>query len=298
MPKLCADFEASPRLLGTYIFLSIVLVVAGIFCCTYSFYHLWKPENVHPVLRITCLFYHVTMLIMLCAECFYLIGTGQNWWLHAVPVCQTLFFIISSLFVLAYGTGVFFWLKRLGLNCWLAFDAGCLQYFSTKDFALTYPSTGEVNGKKVYWTCRRASLPFNLTSAVGIGTVSILNITIGYMYITRMIQTARMVHRNEEIDLAHVGANQSNHEISKETMRILDHVKKCGIIALTSISFSLISFTIAWSSLADFFIYIDSFFNGVLMLSSFTFAENIFHFCFGCCNKPSELLLSKIIKDT
>ncbi|ETO04997.1 hypothetical protein RFI_32399, partial [Reticulomyxa filosa] len=229
MPELCADFEVPPRLLGTSILLLIVLVMAEIFCCTYSFYHLWKPENAHPILRITCLFYHVVVLIMLCAECFYLIGTEQNLWIHDVPVCQTLFFIISSLFVLAYGAGVFFWLKRLGLVLYMyaylyfASDAGCLQYFSAKDFALTYPSTGEVNGKKLYWTCRRASIPFYITSAVGIGTVSILNITIGYMYITRMIQTARMVHRNEEIDLAHVGANQSNHEISKETMRILDH---------------------------------------------------------------------------
>ncbi|ETO19725.1 hypothetical protein RFI_17505 [Reticulomyxa filosa] len=197
-----------------------------------------------------------------------------------------------------YSAGILIAMVVIGVNGWFASAAKCLQYFKIKGLIIASPPTSEVNGEQVHWTCRRASVPFIVSSAIGICGISVMNIIIGYMYITRMIHTARAVHRNEKLDLVHIGANPSDHEISDETMRILMHVKKCCIIALTSIIVSLFSFVVTWASNVDFAIFVDCFFNGILMLSSFTFAEDIFKFCFGCCDKPLQMLLSRFIKDT
>ncbi|ETO19094.1 hypothetical protein RFI_18142 [Reticulomyxa filosa] len=197
-----------------------------------------------------------------------------------------------------YFVAILMTVATVGVSGWFASAAACLQYFRVKDFTITPSSTSEVNGKRVYWICRRDLISFEVNSAIGIGGVIILNLIIGYMYITRMIYTARAVHRNEELDLAHIKNNPSSHEISNETMQILIHVRKCGIIALTSITCSLISCAIALGLSAVVSIFIDCFFNGVLMLSSFTFAENMFKYCFGCCGTPFEILLSRLIKST
>ncbi|ETO32947.1 hypothetical protein RFI_04159 [Reticulomyxa filosa] len=172
-----------------------------------------------------------------------------------------------------YLAGILVMAIVIGLNGWFASVAGCLQYFKMK-------------------------VPFNVSSRFEICGVIMINIIIGYMYITRMIRTARVAHKNEKLDLAHLGGNPSEHEISEKTMKILMHVKKCGIIALTSTICSFFCFVLTWISNIDFLIFADCLFNGILMLCSFTFAENIFQFCFGCCDKPSQILLSRFIKDT
>ncbi|ETO05547.1 hypothetical protein RFI_31850, partial [Reticulomyxa filosa] len=146
----------------------------------------------------------------------------------SVSSCQVLFFTVPSLSMLLYSTGIFFWLKRLSPA---SYTYACLCMYRAQNMY-------QLNEKGVYWTCRRASVLFSVSSAIGIGGVSTLNITIDYMYVTRMIQTARAVHRNEELDLAHIKGNSSNHEISKETMKTLVHVKKCFIIALSSFTFA------------------------------------------------------------
>ncbi|ETO11048.1 hypothetical protein RFI_26330 [Reticulomyxa filosa] len=333
-----------------------LLVAAETFFCAFSFYHLCKLKNGNSSLQITCVCYHAILWLILCLQFLFYIGEGKAWWLHNIQDCQVLIFVITTVMMLIYLGGAFFWLRRLGLlffvfvptsdheftftcrgggmghlvivfegsflgitkcrlwglyllfvvvtlfvvtsNVWTAIEADCVWYYKSSDFDILASPSNEVNGKKVYWTCRLSILSFTIGTVIGMIILCIVNITIGYMYVTRIIYTVRAVHKNQELNLVRVGGNSSGHGISQDTMQMLMHVRKCGLIALTSITSSLISFAIVWSTGAILPIFIDCVFNGIWILCSFTFGKYFYNFCFGCCMQQSELLLSRLIRDT
>ncbi|ETO31548.1 hypothetical protein RFI_05572 [Reticulomyxa filosa] len=285
--------------------------------------------------------------IALCGHLLFFIGAGQNWWIGDLSPCQSMLTTLTFLVELIYLVGIFFWLKKLGLNS-LHFvkqtESFCLvffcvvgkilvlvfekslygiskyrlwglylvpivgsiviaglnaklstspkcQYFKSTDFNVQSPSAhGHYN------ICGLSGIFFTINVIFGLALIAGLNIVIGYMYITRMINTARAVHKNEELDLIQIHRNSADREVSRETMQMLVHVRKCGVIALTSFCSTFLAMMIVGTCKIVMILFIDSVFNGILILTSFTFADRIHNFLFGCCSQKTEELLSRIVR--
>ncbi|ETO08032.1 hypothetical protein RFI_29358 [Reticulomyxa filosa] len=246
--------------------------------------------------------------LALCGQLILFVGSGQNWWEEALGVF--FFCVVGKILVLVFEKSLYgiskyhLWglyamvtvgaILIAGLDSWLSKESRCVQHFRSTDFDLLSPSVRKMNRERPYSICKLSRKSFVINAILGLALTAGLNIVIGYMYITRMISTARAVHKNEELDIVQIHRNSADREVSRETMQMLVYVRKCGIIALTSIISNLLAIVIVGVKGVAVVMFVDRVFNGIMMLSSFAFAERIYQFFFGCCSQKTEDLLSRI----
>ncbi|ETO32454.1 hypothetical protein RFI_04666 [Reticulomyxa filosa] len=191
-------------------------------------------------------------------------------------------------------------LITLGLCCWMATAANCVWSFPVLDRDIIRPISQKVKTTKLYWTCELSPIVFDVAVIFGAIVSLIINASIVYMYLSRMIQTIRSIQRNEELDAGQLPYNASDTPLgdtpfSVATRQMLSHVTKFGIIAFTSIFSTMLSSLIViitsniFSTEADFWL------NGILIFCSFTFGEKLYNFLFGWCNKFLEKKISSIL---
>ncbi|ETO20780.1 hypothetical protein RFI_16442 [Reticulomyxa filosa] len=189
----------------------------------------------------------------------------------------------------------------LCVSIWLGVSSDCVVPGVSSDFEVKWLFSKAKDN--VYYFCHQQPVASIMLTVVGTILACGLNGVIAYMYVSRILETVKMVQTSMQVECLRPttvvikeqemeeGGKKKNHENAKtksgvcvEAEPLLAHACKAGIIAFTSILSTIISFTLASSTKYEQFLAADTIFNGFLICCSFTFGQKFFDCMFGNCS--------------